>query len=137
MHGARSRRVIGFVAGCVGVMSIAACHGGGAATSGSSGNGSGSSAVDVKSACAALAGLSRSDDALKAVNLADPDASSAALDRAVAAYSAALSTFERVGPLDLRAAAASMRADVIAHHFGRATVQRAAISVWAGKNCAS
>jgi hypothetical protein len=26
---------------------------------------------------------------------------------------------------------------VIAHHFGRATAQRAAISVWAGKNCGS
>jgi hypothetical protein len=137
MHGARSRRVVGFVAGCVGVMSVAACHVGGAATSGSSGNGSGTRAVDMKSACAALAGLSRPDAALKAVNLADPDSSSAALDGAVAAYSAALSTFEQVGPTDLRAAAASMRADVIAHHFGQAAAQRAAISVWAEKNCGS
>jgi hypothetical protein len=74
---------------------------------------------------------------LKAVNLADPDASSSALAGAVAAYSAALATFEQVGPVDLRAAAASMRADVIAHHFGQAASQRAAISTWAGKNCGS
>ncbi len=118
-------------------MSLAACHGGGAATSGSSGNGSGSSAVDVKSACAALTGLARSDDALKGVNLADPDASSAALAGAVAAYSAALTTFEQVGPADLRATAASMRADVVAHHFGQAAAQRTAISAWAESNCGS
>jgi hypothetical protein len=137
MHGARSRRVAGLVAGCIVMLSLTACHGGGSASAGSSGGGSGSSALDVKSACAALAGLEHSSDALKGVNIADPDASSAALASAIAAYSAALATFERVGPADLRASAATLRADVVAHHFGQATAARTPISAWAESHCSS
>jgi len=137
MHGARSRRVAGTVVGCVVAVGLAACHGSGAPRSVSSGGGSTSSALDVKSACAALVGLEHSSDALKGVDLADPDASSAALAKAVAAYSAALSTFEQVGPADLRATAAALRADVIAHQFGQAAAARTAISDWDESHCAS
>jgi hypothetical protein len=137
MHGARSRRVARLVAGCIVTMTLTACHGGGSTASGSSGDGSGTRAVDVKSACAALEGLERSSDALKGVNLADPDASSAALAHAVAAFTAALATFEQVGPTDLRATAATMRAEVVAHHFGQAAVARTALTGWAEAHCAS
>jgi hypothetical protein len=136
MHGARSRRVAGLVVGCIITMSLTACHGGGGTGSGAI-HGSDTTAVDVKTACAALAGLEHSSDALKGVNLADPDASSAALASAVAAYSAALTTFERVGPADLRDDAAALRADVVAHHFGQATASRTPISAWAQSHCTS
>jgi hypothetical protein len=136
MHDARSRRVAGVVVGCIVTLTLTACHGGGATTS-SSGDGSGTVVVDVKRACGALDGLARSSDALKGVNLADPDASSAALARAVAAYTAALATFEQVGPVDLRATAATMRADVVAHHFGKAAAARTALSAWDETHCAS
>jgi hypothetical protein len=136
MHGARSRRVVGLVVGCIITMSLTACHGGGGTGSGAI-DGSGTTAVDVKSACAALAGLEHTSDALKGMNLADPDASSAALASAIAAYSAALSTFERVGPADLRATAATLRAEVAAHRFGQATTARTPINAWAQSHCSS
>jgi hypothetical protein len=137
MHGARSRRVAGLVVGCIVTVTLTACHGGGTATSGSSGDGTGSRTVDVKSACAALKGLERSGDELKGVNLADPDASSAALAHAIAAYSAALATFAQVGPADLRATAVAMRAEVVAHHFAQAAAARTALSQWDETHCAS
>jgi hypothetical protein len=136
MHGARFRRVGGLVVGCIVIVSLTACHGGGAPSSiSSAGNGNG--AVDVKSACAALEGLGRASDALKGVNIADPDESTAALNHAIAAYSAALATFAQVGPVNLRATAATVRADVIAPHFGQAAAARTALSDWDDTHCAS
>jgi hypothetical protein len=132
MHGARSRRVAGVVVGCVAMLGLAACHGGAAKSSASSG---GTNSVDVKSACSALRTLEHSGDALNGINVADPDTSTAALTKAVANYSAALLAFEQVGPLELRATTAAMRADVIAHHFGNASAARAAISAWNQTHC--
>ena len=135
MHAARSRRVAGRVVACVIVLMVTACHGGGASSSSSPG--ASSAAVDVKRACTALADLERSSDALNGVDVADPDTSVAALTKAVDAYSAALLTFERVGPAELQATAATVRAEVIAHHFGQAIAARTAIDAWESSHCSS
>jgi hypothetical protein len=124
---ARSRRV---AAGIV-VLVLTSCHSGDARSFTSSSDGS----VGVKAACSALAGLAQSVDALNGVDVSDPIASTAALAKAVDAYSAALATFERVGPANLRARAATVRAEVVAHHFNRAAAERAAIDAWAAGHC--
>src|SRR5258706_16339521 len=118
MHGARSRRVAICVTSFVAIFTLAACHGGG-----STGASVGSDSVDVKSACAALVGLRRASDALDGVDVSDPAASSAALARAVTAYSASLAAFERVAPLSLRARAEAVRTAVIAHQFVEAAAE--------------
>jgi hypothetical protein len=132
MHGPCSRRVAGVVVCCVAMVGLAACTGGGAKSGATSG---GTNTVDVKSACAALHALQHSGDVLNGINVADPDTSTAALNTAVTDYSAALLAFEQVGPLELRATAAAMRADVIAHHFGNAATARTAISAWNQTHC--
>jgi hypothetical protein len=141
MHGARPRRVArarsaalkriaGRVGGCLMVLALAACHGSGAKPSFSP-----DGTVDAKTACAALAGLNRSSDALDGINVSDPEASETALTKAIAAYSTALVTFEQVGPADLRARAEAVRAAVIAHHFRDAIAARAALDAWAVQHC--
>jgi hypothetical protein len=130
MHGVRSRRVAGCVV-LVGLLS--ACHGGGATSVDSSGQGR----VDVKAACAALADLQRAGAVLNGVDVGDPAASLAALGKAVDAYSTALATFERVGPGELRPRAAAVRSAVLTRHFAQATVARAQIDAWAAQHCSS
>jgi hypothetical protein len=126
MH-ARSRRV---AAGIV-VLVLTACHGGDTKSFTASSAGS----DGVKAACTALGDLAHSVDALNGVDVSDPSASTAALAKAVDAYSAALATFERVGPANLRARAATVRAEVVAHHFVEAAAERAAIDAWADGHC--
>ena len=137
MHEVRSRRIANCVGGLalavVCAVSLTACHGGGGKTATSADG----VKVDTKQACAALAGLRSSGDALKRVDIADPDASLTALDAAVGAYAAALSTFAQVGPAELRARADAVRVAVIAHHFGAAAADRAAIDTWATSHCSS
>jgi hypothetical protein len=130
MHEARSRRVAVCVGSFVAMLMLAACHGGGGTGASAAGD-----RVDVKAACTALVGLRHSSDALNGVDVADPGASSAALNRAVAAYSASLAAFERVAPLSLRARAEAVRTAVIAHHFGEAAAKRATIDAWAARQC--
>jgi hypothetical protein len=134
MHRVHARRVASAAGCCLFVLLLGACHGGGAKAPAETAVGG--STVDVKSACAALAGLERSSDALNGVDLGDPATSMHALAVAVAEYSTALLTFERVGPADLRARAEAVRLEVVAHHFGQAAVARAAIDTWATQHCA-
>jgi hypothetical protein len=133
MHGTRSRR--GSTAARVGValLILAGCHGG----SGGTALTPTADTIDVKSACAALAQLRLSSETLQGVDVGDPDASLAALQKAVDAYSASLGAFERVAPLSLRARAEVVRTAVIAHQFAKAAAQRATIDVWANRNCTS
>ena len=128
MQGARSR----IVGACVAVLVLAACHGGGAPRLGST-----PAKLDVKAACAALDGLQRSSDALNGVDVADPEASLTALDKAVDAYVVALARFALVGPASLRATAETVRADVVARHFTQAAGARAPIDAWAADRCTS
>ena len=121
-------------AACVVVLSLAlAACGGGKSSPG--GSGSTGPVVDTKAACSALSDLHDAADALSGVDLADPDASEAALVRAIAAYRAALVRFERAGPTSLRAAANAVAATVAARQFARATATRAAIDAWAASHC--
>ena len=133
MPDAPPRRVTSCIVVMTFVLIVAACHGGGAPSLGSPGTGR----VDVKGACAALSSLRRSSDALNGVDIGDPGASTAALAKAVDAYSTALSTFERVGPVNLRARAEAARVAVLAHNFSRAAVARTAIDAWAKQHCTS
>jgi hypothetical protein len=130
MHRARARRV---AAGVV-VLMLAACHGSGSASFTPT---SGTAAVDVKAACAALSALGSAGDVLNGVDVADPGTSLAALTKAVDAYSKALAAFALVGPTELRAAAARVRAAVLARHFEAATTERAPIDAWAARHCNS
>jgi hypothetical protein len=133
MPDARPRRVTCCIVVTTFVLIVAACHGGGAQSLGSPETGR----VDVKGACAALSSLHRSSDALNGVEVGDPGASTAALAKAVHAYSTALSTFERLGPVNLRARAEAARVAVLAHNFSRAAVARTAIDAWSERNCTS
>ncbi|HEY5012411.1 MAG TPA: hypothetical protein VIK61_06855 [Acidimicrobiia bacterium] len=131
MQRPHSRRIAaGLVVIGLAVPGLAACHSGGG-TSGGTAPGP----PDVKAACGAFADLGRSVEALNGVDVSDPAASVAALTRAVNAYSAALLTFERVGPTNLRVRAAEVRAAVLAHHFGQAAAARVAIDTWAAEHC--
>ena len=137
MHGSRSRRVGAVISSTITVfvfvLVLAACDdGGGASRFGAAGT-----ELDEKAACAALAGLSRSGDALKGVDVGDPEPALAALDKAVGAYSTALTTFERVGPSGLRAAVEQVRAAVVARHFTEAAAARTPIDAWAARHCTS
>ena len=137
MHGSRSRRVGAFVITSTVLLFgpvIAACDGGG---SDASRFGAAGTELDEKAACAALGGLARSRAALDGVDVGDPEPALAALDKAVGAYSTALTTFERVGPASLRAAAEKVRAAVLARHFTEAAAARAPIDAWAAKHCTS
>jgi len=115
---------------CVALLALSACHGSSAKASPSSGP-----VVDVKAACGALSELPRTGDLLNGVDVSDPAASQAALARAVAAYRAALFSFERVGPASLRTRAEAVRTAVAAHDFARAATERAAIDAWARSHC--
>ena len=99
--------------------------------------GSNGAKLDVKAACEALDSLQHSTDALDGVDVADPAASSTALDRAVDAYAGALVRFALAGPASLRATVARVRAHVIARHFTQADAARAPIDAWAAGNCSS
>jgi hypothetical protein len=133
MHRPRSRRFARVTVFVVGAVLLGACHSGGPKTIDTSGHGP----VDVKAACGALADLHRAGDTLSGVDVADPGTSLTALTRAVNAYGAALLTFERVAPTDLRPRAAVVRAAVLARHFGQAAVARAEIDTWASAHCSS
>jgi hypothetical protein len=130
MQRARYRRIAGVVVISLAVSGLAACHG-----AGGRGATTAPGPLDVKAACGAFADLGHSVDALNGVDVSDPVASVAALTRAVNAYSAALLTFERVGPTTLRAQAGAVRAAVLAHHFGQAAAARVAIDTWAAGHC--
>jgi hypothetical protein len=134
MQRPRSRRIAaGAVAISLAVAGLAACGSGG---SGGSGRGSTATGpLDLKAACGAFADLGRSVDALRGVDVSDPVASTAALDRAVNSYGAALLTFERMGPANLRARAGEVRAAVLARHFGQAAEALVAIDAWAAEHC--
>jgi hypothetical protein len=132
MSPSRARRA---VAAFLFVAVLAACHGS-SAKSGAPGS-TATGGVDVKTACAALGDLERSVQALNGVDVANPGASLTALSRAVRAYSAALRTFEQVGPTDLRPGAEAVRTAVVARHFAEATADRAAIDAWATTHCSS
>lgn len=126
MPGARLR----FLGACAALLGLTACHGGSAKATSSSGP-----VVDVRAACGALSELPRTSDLLKDVDASDPEASQAALARAVAAYRAALFSFERVGPPSLRTHAEAVRTAVAAHDFERAATARSAIDVWSTAHC--
>jgi hypothetical protein len=126
MHGACSR----IVGACVLVALLAACHGGAAGRLGST-----PAKLDVKAACAALDGVQRSSDALNGVDVADPEASLIALDKAVNTYATALVGFALVGPPSLRTDVAKLRADVIGRRFTQAAAARAPIDAWAATHC--
>jgi hypothetical protein len=126
MYGARAT----FVGACLVVGVLAACHGGGTPRLGST-----PAKPDVKAACASLAGLQRSSDALNGVDVADPQASLTALQKAIDAYDAALARFALVGPAGLRVPADAVRADVVARHFTQAAQARAPIDAWAATHC--
>jgi hypothetical protein len=121
-------------AACVVVLglALAACGGGKSPSGEATSTGR---VVDVKAACATLDGLHRAADALRGVDVSDPDASEAALARAIGVYRASLLRFEQAGPASLRAPAEVVRADVAARQFARATTARAAIDAWAASHC--
>ena len=128
MQGARSR----IVGACVVVVVLAGCRGGGTTRLGAR-----PAKLDVKAACAALEGLRRSSDALNGVDVADPQASSTALQKAIDAYVVELARFALSGPANLRASAETVRAEVAARHFTQAAAARAPIDAWAAGNCRS
>jgi hypothetical protein len=121
-------------AACVVVLglTLAACGGGGGSSGQSASTGP---VVDVKTACAALGDLQRAADELRGVDVSDPDASEAALARAIAAYRGALARFEQAGPESLRVTAETVRAAVAARQFARAATARAAIDAWSASHC--
>jgi hypothetical protein len=138
MQGARSRRVGARVISVMlttflpTALLLASCQGGDKPPFGAAG-----AKFDEKAACATLGDLRRSSDALNGVDVGDPVPALAALDKAVDAYSTALSTFERVGPPSLRASARKVRAAVVARHFTEAAAARAPIDAWAARHCTS
>jgi hypothetical protein len=112
-------------------LALAPCGGGG-----SSGDAASTGrVVDVKAACHALGDLRHAADELRGVDVSDPDASEAALARAVASYRFALARFEEAGPASLRATAETMRAAVAARQFDRAATARGAIDAWSKAHC--
>ena len=129
---ARARRGGALVTVALFALAGAACHGGGGAKAGGP---STTHPVDVKAACAALADLRRSADALSGVDVSDPVASRAALDRAVAEYAAVLIAFERAAPVSLADDAEAIRAAVLAHHFSQAAADRVEIDRWSAAHC--
>jgi hypothetical protein len=138
MQGARSRRVGARVISVMlttllpTALLVGACQGGDEPPFGAAG-----AKFDQKAACATLEDLRRSTDALNGVDVGDPEPALAALDKAVSAYSAALSTFERVGPPSLRVSAQRVRAAVVARHFTEAAAARKPIDAWAARHCSS
>jgi hypothetical protein len=138
MQRARSRRVgarvilVVLTTSLSTALLLAACQSGDKPPFGAAG-----AKFDEKAACATLDDLRRSSDALNGVDVGDPEPALAALDKAVSAYSAALSTFERIGPSSLRASARKVRAAVVARHFTEAVAARAPIDAWAARHCTS
>jgi hypothetical protein len=116
---------------CGVALTLTACHAVAAKNTGSPSP----TSMDAREACAALAALRSSGAALNAVDVSDPGASLAALAKAVDAYSAAMLAFELVAPAQLRARAAVVRGEVIAHRFGQAITAQAAIEGWAEQHC--
>jgi hypothetical protein len=127
MQGARSR----IVGACVVAAVLTGCRGGAPRLGGAPAK------LDVKAACAALDGLRRSSDALNGVDVADPQASTTALQKAIDAYGVELERFALSGPASLRASAETVRAEVAARHFTQAAAARAPIDAWAAQHCGS